>query len=764
MEKYAVVGKRLPRLDGSAKVTGEAKFAGDISLPRMLYGKILRSPYPHAKILNIDTSKAERLPGVKAVITGRDTKEMKYSQGEGFAEDLYPLAPDRVRYIGDDVAAVAAIDEDIAEEALNLIKVEYEELPAVFDPEEAIKPGAPQLHDHAEGNICWKTLLKHGNIEKGFRESDYIREDRYKTVTVHHCQMEPHAVLASIDTSGKLTVWPTCMAVHARRSLLSKILKIPESGIRVINPYVGGAFGGKAGLLSLDICAAIFSKKTGRPVRIAYTREEQFTSTQTDYSIIIELKSGVKKDGTLIAQEFKAYSNKGAYTGYGPLSTYLLAAYTLGTYKVPNIEGEACSVYTNTPTSAPKRSHQNPQLRFALETHLDMIAEELAIDPVELRLKNAVQTGDTLPTTSNIISCGLSRCIQRSAESMGWKEKRGKLPRGKGIGMGCTYFFGGGAKLPPPHSPSSAAFVKCNPDGTVNLLSGYVDTGTGAGSMYAQIAAEELGIAADDIKVTLADTEVTPTDLSSHLSSACYITGNAVKAAAADAKRQIFEVVAEKLEANIEDLEAKDRQIYVKGSPERKLSFFDAVKASMYEKDANPILGRGYYTPGVPFGNFKTGEGGWSPTYVFANAVAEVEVDEDTGEVKIHRLAVAHDCGFAINPMEVEGQIDGSASMAQGQALFEELCFEKGQILNPSFLDYKLPLSLNTPKRISIAVESIDPKGPFGGKEAGEGSTATTVPAIANAIYDAIGVRIKDLPITPEKILKALEEKKGVKP
>lgn len=775
MSEYSVVGKRLPRLDGVIKATGKAEFSGDLVLPRMLYGKILRSPYPHAKILNIDTSKAEKLTGVKAVITGKDTSEMKYlwfdvrgmikreidvkEKKPQMVPDKYPLAWDKVRYIGDELAALAAIDEDTAEEALDLIEAEYEELPAVFDSQEAMKPGAPQIHDHAERNICWRCVLDDGNVEKGFMQSDYIREDTFKTGVVAHGPMEPDTALASFDPSGKLTIWPTCMGIHGRRGALAMILGLPESEVRVINPYVGGAFGSKVDFINLDICAALLSKKAGRPIRIAYTKEEQLTCTRTDYAVTIELKTGVKRDGTLLAQEYRAISNKGAYTGIGPVSTYLLIVYMNGTYRIPHIRYEAHSVYTNTLVAGPKRSHQNPIVRFALESHLDEIAKELGIDPMELRLKNVVHTGDTLPATGKLISCGLTQCIQKTADNLSWKGKRGKLPKDRGIGMGCTYFFGGGAIIPPPQSPSSGAFVKCNADGTVNLLSGYVDCGAGAGTMFAQMAAEELGIHPEDIKVTMGDTEVTPHDISSHLSGVAYVTGNAVKLAAADAKRQLFEIVSEKLEVDIADLEAKDRRIYVKGSPEKGMSFSDVVKISLYEKGGNPIMGKGYYSPGVTFGggNIETGEGGWSPTYVFANGVAEIGVDRETGKIKLFKIGVAHDCGFAINPMEVEAQLEGSSSMAQGNILWEEIILEKGQVLNPSFLGYKLPLSLDVPEMVSIPVESIDPKGPFGAKEAGEGSTATTVAAIANAIPDAIGVRIRSLPITPDKILEALD-------
>jgi 4-hydroxybenzoyl-CoA reductase subunit alpha len=735
-----------------AKATGDAEYTDDMVLPRMLYGKILRSPYPHARIIDIDTSRAENLPGVKAVITGKDTPGRKYGVF-GRTADQYALAIDKVRYIGDEVAAVAAIDEDIVEEALDLIRVEYEPLPAVFDPEEAMRPGAPRIHG-VERNISGITRLDFGDVERGFQESDYIREDRFQTGGQAHCQMEPHAALASFDSSGKLTIWVPNMSPFAKRRLLARTLNLPESNIRVCKSYVGGAFGGKSEMFSLDFCAALLSRKTGRPVKITYTREEVFITTRQRHPMIIELKTGVKKDGTIIARECRVIGDTGAYNSTGLLAVWISCQGIVKTYRVPNIRYEGYCVYTNKAICGAMRGHGSIQSRFADESQLDMIAEELGIDPLELRLKNVRQSGDILPNKSKVTSCALTECIQKTAESAGWKEKRGKLPGNRGIGMGCSTGYTSVTMSP---LSSSAALVKFNEDGRVTLLTGAVENGQGTETMLAQIAAEELGLKLEDIVVASADSEMCPTDIGSYLMALTFVTGNAVKLAAAQAKRQLLETASEKLGADVADLEAKDGLINIKGSPEKAVSFRELVMASLMK--GTPIMGEGHYMPQTEYLNIWTGEGKSTPTYSFSAQVAEVAVDRETGKVKLFGTSVAHDCGRAINPMDVEGQLEGAIAVSQGMALSEEVLWDEGQMLNPSFSDYRMPRFPDIPEITPIIVESIDPEGPFGGKEAGEGPAHTGPAAIANAIYDAIGVRIKETPITPESILKALDEK-----
>jgi 4-hydroxybenzoyl-CoA reductase subunit alpha len=740
----------------------------------MLWGKILRSPYPHAKILRIDTSRAERLPGVKAVLTGKDTLGIKHGFVETprYAPDQYPLAMDRVRYIGEEVAAVAAIDEYVAEEALNLIQVDYEELPAVFDPEEAMKPEAPEIHpSHPKvkepyKNIGGKTESGWGNVEKGFAESFLVREDRFDGQLRTHCYMEPQATLASFDFSGKLNVWTSSQGPFIKRAKLATTLGLPFSNVRVLKAYVGGAYGGKVDLFSHEFCASLLSIKAQRPVKIVCTREEVFEAARHGQPIFVELKTGVKKDGTLVAQQVRVINNSGGYRGSGVVVIFLCWGFVMLCYRIPNLKYEGYSVYTNNPVRAPQRGHGAPNLRFAVESQMDMIAEELGIDPVEIRLKNARQKGDILPNQDPVRNCGLVECIEKVAGTTQFKEKYGRnrsLPKGKirkGIGMGVSSYFSGSLIYP----NASAAIVKLNDDGTVSLITGALDIGQGAETILSQIVAEELGVSMEDIRVVAADTETTPVDIGSWISGGAYVSGNAVKLAASDARRQLFEVAAQELEANPEDLVVKNREISVKDSPGRSISFTQAVAASIAKRRGNPIIGQGHYrtmkdVPAHP--SLATTKGRWSDNYAFDAQVAEVEVDMETGQVKLVKATTAHDCGFPINPLIVEGQIDGQVSMAQGHALWEEVLMEKGETLTTSFLDYKIPCAKDMVESyyVDIITERYEKDIPYHTKEVGEGYVSGMVAAIANAVYDATGVRVKTLPILPEKILLGLRKK-----
>ena len=774
MEELSFVGKSVPRKDGAEKATGKALFTVDMVLPGMLWGKILRSPYPHAKILRIDTSPAERLPGVKAVIAGKDTLGIKHGFVETprYAPDQYPLAMDRVRYIGEEVAAVAAIDEYVAEEALSLIQVDYEELPAVFDPEEAMNPEAPEIHpSHPKvkepyKNIGGKTESGWGDVEKGFAESFLVREDRFDGQLRTHCYMEPQATLASFDFSGKLNVWTSSQGPFIKRAKLATTLGLPFSNVRVLKAYVGGAYGGKVDLFSHEFCASLLSIKAQRPVKIVCTREEVFEAARHGQPIFVELKTGVKKDGTLVAQQVRVINNSGGYRGSGVVVIFLCWGFVMLCYRIPNLKYEGYSVYTNNPVRAPQRGHGAPNLRFAVESQMDMIAEELGIDPVEIRLKNARQKGDILPNQDPVRNCGLVECIEKVAGTTQFKEKYGRnrsLPKGKirkGIGMGVSSYFSGSLIYP----NASAAIVKLNDDGTVSLITGALDIGQGAETILSQIVAEELGVSMEDIRVVAADTETTPVDIGSWISGGAYVSGNAVKLAASDARRQLFEVAAQELEANPEDLVVKNREISVKDSPGRSISFTQAVAASIAKRRGNPIIGQGHYrtmkdVPTHP--SLATTKGRWSDNYAFDAQVAEVEVDMETGQVKLVKATTAHDCGFPINPLIVEGQIDGQVSMAQGHALWEEVLMEKGETLTTSFLDYKIPCAKDMVESyyVDIITERYEKDIPYHTKEVGEGYVSGMVAAIANAVYDATGVRVKTLPILPEKILLGLRKK-----
>lgn len=756
--KLNIVGTRVPMVDAAAKVKGSAQFTDDLILPGMLYGKILRSPLPHARILHIDTSKAERLPGVKGVMTGQDIPDRMYGIVPK-AKDEYALAKDKVRYIGDEVAAVCAIDPEIAEEAIELIEVDYEELTAVFDPLEAIKEGAPLVHDGVERNTSFSIRKEFGDVEKAFAESDFIFEDTFYSQAVNHAPLEPHAAIAQYDPlKGELILWSSTQIPFFLRRNIASTLLIPESKVRVIKPKVGGGFGQKIDMFAKDFCACWFAMHLGKPVKFTYEREEIFIATRQRHPMHITVKTGMKKDGTILAQQFKAYADGGAYNSTAPTMIALSCYFLMIPYHVRNLIYEGHHVYTNKPVGGAMRGHGIPQARFAIERQLDMIAQRIGIDPVELRIKNSIHAGEPHPAKFIINSCGFTDCLKDAAEAIGWKEKRGKLPFGRGIGIAGASFPSGVSNM---SHISSGAVVQLGQDGAINVLSGAADIGQGAETVIAQIVAEELGVPVEDVRVTAADTGITPLDPGTFGSGVTVRAGNAARLAAIEVKEKLFKFVADKLEANPEDLEAKDRNIFVKGSPDRGMTLREAIKGYQYEDLPMPIVGRSSWFPPAtePTTLFRE-DGNFSPSYSFMAQTAEVEVDLKTGKVKLLKMVTAHDCGKAINPMLVEGQLEGSVVGGMGQALYEDVIVKKGQVMNPSFLDYGFPTFMEMPQIEAIEVETNDPIGPFGAKEAGEGTQLSPAPAIVNAIYDAIGIDFKELPVTPEKILEALEQKK----
>lgn len=749
---YAVLGKRTPKLDGVAKASGSARFSRDLILPRMLYGGILRSPHAHARILNIDTRRAARLPGVKAVVTGKDTAGVKFGV---FREtrDQYALPIDKVRYIGDEVAAVAAVDEDTAQEALTLIQVDYEVLPPVFDPVEGMKPGAPLVHDGVERNISAHVLIQFGDIQEGFRQADRVRQDHFETANISHCTMEPYAATASYDPSGHLDVWVPNQGPFQRRRALSNTLKLPLDNVRVHQVHIGGAFGGRSEMMSCEFCASLLSMKTGRPVQIAYTREETFTCTRQKHPFIVDIKTGMTLDGTITAREYRVVADGGAYLNTGPITISDSFAIALASYRFSHVKYEAFRIYTNKGVRGAMKGQGSQQLRFAEESQLDMMCQELGLDPVEVRLKNAVEPGEMLLNKSRVTSCGLKESIRESAAAMGWGKAPESRGNGRGRGAGISAMISGfsmGIRT------SSASFIKFNEDGQITLLSGTVDNGQGNETMVALVAAEELGIAVEDIRVVNGDTTLTPQDPGSYSMAATFVSGNAARLAAADAKKQLLEIASERLEANPGDLDLKDGRIFVKGSPEKGVGLRETVWAGLAA--GRPVLGRGYYQPDLAFMDTVHGkiEGQVTGAYTFGATVAEVEVDRETGRVEVTKVAAAHDCGRAINSMAVEGQIEGSVVIGQGQVLSEEMCWEDGQCLNPSYTSYGLSTALETPHVLPIIVESEDPNGPFGAKEAAETVGIAILPSLANAVSQAAGVRIQSLPISPEKVLDAM--------
>ena len=756
-KNYSIIGTRQPSLDGLIKASGEAKFAADFSLPGMLTGKMMGCPYPHAKIINMDISKAQSLKGVRAIISGFDIPGVEYGFFRSRQDEKGLTLVGR--YIGDPIAAVAAIDEDTAFEALSLIKVDYEELPAVFDPEEAMKEGAPIIHKEYKNNIVAYRNFDFGDVETGFNESDYIREDRFTSQAITHGVIEPRATLAQYELSGKLTLWTSTQSPYIVRRDLSLILNIPESKIRIIKPFVGSGFGGKVELFSDQVAAALLSIKTRRPVKICLTREEEISITRLRVPMIVQVKTGVKRDGTIKAQYLKCIADGGAYASTSVLLMYNSGLTCLIPYRIPNFKYDGYMIYTNKPVSGAMRGHGANQPRFAIESQMDMIAEELNLDPAELRLKNATQTGDTSISGLVFNSCELSKAIKDSTEQVDWEQKRVQRKANYGIGIACGGFVCG-ARI--GGHAASGSFIQVNGDGGVTVLTGSSDIGQGSRTIVAQIAAEELGLPLADITVLSGDTEITPIDPGTFSSRVTFYAGNATLIAARDVKRQLSEIAAKIMEASPNDVVFHDKKVFVKGSPNTGISFGELAKRAESLGSGRLIIGKGEWAPtNTQFPDQITRYGNVSGAYSFAAQIAEVEVDPETGQVKVLNITIGDDCGQVINLLGAEGQAEGSAAMGIGHALLEDIIYgDNGQIMNASFLDYKLPTAQEISDISVLEVGSPDPIGPYGAKEIGEGLLISTVPAIVNAIYHATGIRITELPITPEKILEKLEAKR----
>lgn len=754
MTELKFVGQRLVRVDAIEKATGKAMYLDDYAFPRMLCGRILRSPVPHARIRRIDTSKARRLAGVKAVITGDDLPDLRYG---AYVKDTPVLTKDKVRFVGEPVAAVAALDEDVAAEALELIEVEYEELTPVFDPLGASEPGVPLIHENwkdyavvfeaiREGNLCSRTIFQDGDIEQGFRRSDEVFENTFVTRHVHQCHLEANGAIASVDASGRVTVWTTTQSVHLNQIRISEGLGIPMNKIRVIGTKVGGGFGAKIEPTVQPVCVAL-AQRTFRPVKIVLTREEEFTSMRPRHGSVIHIKTGVTREGLILAREVNIIYDTGAYADDGPGIAAFGGLMSLGPYRVPNYRIDSRCVYTNKVPTGAFRGFGNPQCTFAFESQMDIIAKELGIDPLELRLKNACENGDRSVGGIVMRSVGVKECLKKAAEEAGWGKPRAQ---NRGVGMACMQHISGVL--------SSSATVRINDDGTATVSTGTIDIGQGSDTILIQIAAEELGIPADQIALITADTDATPYNWAMSASRTTYTVGNAVKAAAADAKQQLLELAANVLEANPADLYIEEGKVKVKGSPGKGIAVRELGAISNWAM-GGPIVGKNsfmvsghVYDPakvkGMPFGTFAG--------FIFGAHVVEVEVDPETGNVRVVKGVAAHDVGRAVNPTTVEGQIEGGFAQGVGFALFEEMMFEKGSVINPNLLDYKIPTAMDLPKVRALIVEETEPTGPFGAKGVGEPGLVATAPAIANAICDATGVRLYELPMNPERLQRAL--------
>ncbi len=771
MSELNYIGKSFRRKDGPDKVTGRAVYSQDVKLPGTLIGRILRSPHPHARILRIDTSKAMALSGVKAIITVDDTKGIKH----GFVETpRYPadqevLARGRVVHVGEEIAAIATVDHLTAQTALELIEVEYEILPAVFDPVEAMRAEAPQIHPtHPKAevqfsNIGGRSATGWGDVEAGFAESDYVREDRFESHLRTHGYLEPHTTIAHWE-NDRLNVWTSSMGTSIKRAKLAKTLDLPYSAVRVHKTYVGGAFGGKVDLYSHEYCASRLSMITRRPVRIVASREEIFSAYRHGQPLTMEIKTGVKNDGTIVAQQIRVINNSGGYRGSGVVVIFLAWGFTMIPYRIPNLRYEGLSVYTNYTVRAPQRGHGCPQIRFAIESQLDWIAADLGIDPVSIRLRNARKPWEELPNGDNVHEAGLLDCIKVAAEKSDLLRKYGNGRKAigtirRGIGMGVSGYFGGSLIYP----NGSGVIVKMNDDGTPTVLTGGIDVGQGSETIICQIVAEELSINIDDVKIISSDTDSTPQDIGAWISGKTYVTGNAARQAAGNVRQKMLDLAATRFNVDVGNLSVADKVVFNRHDPRQRMTYREIIAYSIATRRGDTIIGEGFWRtmrdePAHP--SLATTKGRWSENYAFSCQVAEVEVDIETGEARLIKALTVHDCGFPINPALVKGQIDGQVSMALGHAFLEEVMTKNGYTLNPTWLDYRMPTihEMAASDDAEVITEQYVVGKPYRTKEVGEGLVSGILAAIANAIYDATGVRLTSTPFTPEKILKGIRK------
>jgi CO/xanthine dehydrogenase Mo-binding subunit len=760
VERLSVVGKSVPRVDARDKVTGCAEYVSDMELPGMLHAKVLRSAYAHARILSIDTSEAEKLPGVRAVITGADMPKDPPLEGlrrELLAVPPYSLATDKARYTGEEIAAVAADDELTAQEALRLIKVTYEELPVVIDPEEAMRPGAPQIHEGAENNIQFTNQTEFGDVEQGFAEADRVFEDRFATQLVHPCTLERTVCIASFDRSGDLTFYDNSIDPYKQTRYLPKLLGIQPSKLRIVQKSNGSNFGALQGNLTPYIICASLARKAHRPVKLAYTREEEFVNAGPRAIAICYLKTGVKNDGTITARDIRVITNAGAFGYLGPAMLTSGFTPTAGLYRCPNVRFEGTCVFTNTAVVSPYRSFGIVPTAFANESMMNLIAEELGVDPVELRLKNMTRQGDLTVVGQKVGSCGLPECIEKTVDYIDWQEKRGKLPPNRGVGMACGMFDSEVRYAP---FSGSVAHVKVFEDATVKVISGEFEWGQGSHTVLSQIAAEELGVPLEWVGFSELDTAAVPYALGPYGGGPVTLRGgNAVRLAAIDARKQLFGSAAKMLSVASDDLEIRDQKVVIKEEPEKGIPLAEVAHYAKYIL-GEEIVGRGHFEPDTESRDLKTYYGNYSSGYTFTAQTVEVEVDPETGRVKILDIASAIDLGKAINPMAAEGQNEGCIGQELGCILLEGVSYDKqGRVVNPNLVDYRLPTALDVPTIKGFLVESYEPNGPYGAKAAGQVSNIPLAAALASAIYDAVGVRIKEQPITPDAILRALEER-----
>jgi xanthine dehydrogenase molybdenum-binding subunit len=754
-ERYTNIGKRVPKLDAEDKARGKAQYVQDVKLPGMLHGAIKWSEHPHARIVSIDTSKAEALPGVKAVLTGADLPDRNC----GFQKDNPPLKPDKVRSLRDEVAAVAAVDEETARRAAELIEVRYEPLPAVFDPEKAMMEGAPVIHDAVPDNMVdMKYDYEVGDIDGARKASAHIVKDRFELHFVTHTCLGTCTCVADWDEKGNLTMYSGTQVPFLYQKDLADVLGIPGSKIRVIQPVIGGAFGSKLDLYPYEIICAHLARATGTPVRFCYTRQEEFFASPTRQPAIVECETGMDADGKLTFRDALVTLDNGAYVSWGATIPYVMMNPFSSLYKVPNVRFRTKIVYTNNMYSGAFRGYGNLQGTFSVESQMDELAATMGMDPLEFRLLNCNEPGETTAQGMKITTCGLRKCLEEAAEKIGWKDKKKSANDShikRGVGIASFFHVGGGARV--YMSDGCGAIVKVDDFGRVTLITGSTEIGQGSETVLAQITAEELGVRAEDVTVVNSDTNIKPWDVGVHASRTTFIAGNAARIAASKAKRAILEKAAALLEADPDDLDINDRMVFVKTDPEMAMRFDRILRKVHFTTDGTVIAAEHFYDPPNQRQdpNFC---GNISCTYGFGTQAVEVEVDTETGKVRVVDMAIATDVGKAINPMLLEGQMEGGAAQGIGYGIYDDLQVADCRVMSPTFLDYKIMTSKDMPPIKTVMIETDDPAGPYGAKGIGESATIPTAAAIANAFYNATGVRIRKLPLGPERVLKAWRE------
>jgi len=756
IEKESLIGKSIPKIDAAERAAGRAVYIHDLELPRMLHAAILRSDRVHARILSIDTSRAERLEGVRAVITARDIENVPFGHGK----DNLPLKGERVRCIRDEIAAVAAESEAIAREAVGLIRVEYEDLPPLLTPEEALAEGAPLIHEEKGSNVAFKYDYAHGDLAEGERASDVVVEETYRLPYIAHCCLGTCGIVASFDTQQNLTLHSVTQVPFLYRRDMASIVGVPPEKVRVIQVTIGGGFGSKLDIYPYEPIAVHLARKTGRPVKLVFDRREEFVSSPTRQPTEIRIRAGAKRDGTFTFRDVEFLHDNGGYTSWGATTPFVMMQSFSSLYRVPHVKMSGRCVYTNNPYSGAMRGYGNPQATFAVEGTVDLLAERLGIDPLELRLKNAQEAGETTGQGMVLTTCGLRQCLEITAERAGWKQKRERTETDRphvrrGIGMASLVHVGGGAKI--YRSDGCGSILEVDDFAKVTLITGASEIGQGSETVLAQITAEELGVPLDRVRVLNNDTQVRIWDVGVHASRTTFIGGNSARLAAAKARKKLLAAAAEQVGLPAEELDIRQGMVVRSSDGEMLRDLGKVVRSLHFSDKAEVVVTHHYYEPPsvMQTPDFK---GNVSPTYAFATQIAEVEVDMETGVVRVLRVTAAHDVGRVINRLGVEGQVHGGVVMGLGYALSEELLVEGGRVMNPTFREYKLITAPEVPEIDVTFVETQDPAGPYGAKGIGEAPSICTAAAVANAVRHATGGRHTVLPLTPERVFTEIRE------